>query len=201
MHGPATVGWLLTALCAVAGVSCLLRARGAGPGRRAEAGGEAAMGFGMAAMAAPAPWSGTPTGHTVSGWVFGALFGALLVRELRLTAAERHTAASPGRHLHHFLGSAAMVYMSLAMALGPSGGAAAHHSGAGGLPLVTGMLLVYFAGYVLWTGTRLMPAGAAPASGPAARRTAMPPVARQAGVAAGCRVAMGTGMFAMLLAL
>ncbi len=47
-----------------------------------------------------------------------------------------------------------------------------------------------------------MPAGrAAPGSGPAAQRTAVPPVARQAGVAAGCRVAMGAGMFAMLLAL
>ncbi|MFE9385987.1 DUF5134 domain-containing protein [Streptomyces sp. NPDC007025] len=201
MHGPETVGWLLTALCAVTGVSCLLRARGAGPGRRSEAGGEAVMGLGMAAMAAPAPWSGTPATHTVSGWVFGGLFGALLVRELRLTATVRHTGAGPGRHLHHLLGSAAMVYMSLAMALGPPAGAAAHHSGAGGLPLVTGMLLVYFAGYVLWTGTRLMPAGAAPGSGPAARRTAVPPVARQAGVAAGCRVAMGAGMFAMLLAL
>ncbi|MEU7312949.1 DUF5134 domain-containing protein [Streptomyces sp. NPDC007083] len=200
MHSPAVVGWLLTALCAVTGVSCLLRAHGAGPGRRAEAGGEAAMGLGMAAMAAPAPWSGTPAAHTVSGWVFGALFGALLARELRLTATERHTAASPGRHLHHLLGSAAMVYMSLAMALGPSGGAAAHHSEAGGLPLVTGTLLVYFAGYVLWTGTRLMPAGAVPGS-PVARRTAVPPVARQAGVAAGCRVAMGAAMFAMLLAL
>ncbi|WP_432069238.1 DUF5134 domain-containing protein [Streptomyces sp. AA1529] len=200
MHGPHTVGWLLTALCAVTGITCLLRARGAGPGRRSEAGGEAAMGLGMAAMAAPAPWSGTPAGHTMSGWVFGALFGAMLVRELRLTATERH-ATAPGRHLHHLLGSAAMVYMSLAMALGPPGGAAAHHSAAGGLPPVTGMLLVYFAGYVLWTGTRLMPAGAAPGSGPAAQRAAVPPVARQAGVAAGCRVAMGAGMFAMLLAL
>ncbi|MFI7244939.1 DUF5134 domain-containing protein [Streptomyces qinglanensis] len=197
MHGPATVGWLLTALCAVTGTSCLLRARGARPGPRAEAGGEAAMGFGMAAMAAPAPWSGTPAAHTVSGWVFGTFFGALLVRELRLAATERHAAASPGRHLHHLLGSAAMVYMSLAMVLRPSGGAAAHHSAAGGLPVVTGMLLVYFAGYVLWTGTRLMPAG----TGPVGPRAALPPVARQAGVAAGCRLAMGAGMFAMLLAL
>ncbi len=32
MHGPHTVGWLLTALCAVTGITCLLRARGAGPG-------------------------------------------------------------------------------------------------------------------------------------------------------------------------
>lgn len=38
---------------------------------------------------------------------------------------------------------------------------------AGGVPLVTGLLLVYYAGYVLWAGTRLLPlvAVAAPVGG------------------------------------
>lgn len=207
MHGPATVGWLLVALCAVTGVSCVLRARGAGCGQRAEARSEAAMGFAMAAMAVPVLWGGTPTLHKASAWAFTAVFGVLLMRELwlMLMATGRHGSMSPAQQLHHLLGGAAMVYMALAMAFGaPAGGAGAHHSEAGGVPVVTGALLAYFAAYVLWTGTRLMPA-ATGAARPALAghhggiRAEAPPVVRHAGVAAGCRVAMGAGMFAMLL--
>ncbi|KIF73208.1 membrane protein, partial [Streptomyces sp. 150FB] len=34
MHGPATAGWLLVALCAAAGGYCLLRVRGSDGGER-----------------------------------------------------------------------------------------------------------------------------------------------------------------------
>ncbi|MGI5347131.1 DUF5134 domain-containing protein [Streptomyces sp. CA-250714] len=204
MHGPATVGWLLVALCAVTGASCVLRARDAGRGQRAEAQNEAVMGFGMAAMAAPVLWGGTPLLHTAAAWTFTTVFVLLLARELWLMAGGRHRAAPMPGHLHHLLVSAAMVYMALSMALGATPGTGAHHSGANGVPVVTGVLLLYFAGYVLWTGTRLMPvatgAGAVATAGTHGSRAAAGlPVVRQAGVAAGCRVAMGAGMFAMLL--
>ncbi|MGP3977683.1 DUF5134 domain-containing protein [Streptomyces sp. 8N114] len=204
MHGPATIGWLLVALCAATGASCVLRARDAERGQRAEAQSEAAMGFGMAAMAVPALWGGAPVLHTTAAWAFTAAFGLLLARELWLVTGGRHRIACRAGHLHHVLGSAAMVYVALSMALGASSGTGAHHPAVGGVPLVTGVLLAYFAVYVLWTGTRLMPVAAGAGSVVTAgadggRRAVALPVMRQAGVAAGCRVAMGAGMFAMLL--
>ncbi|MBO8196113.1 DUF5134 domain-containing protein [Streptomyces oryzae] len=207
MHGPATVGWLLVALCAVTGASCVLRARGAGRGQRAEAQGEAAMGFGMAAMAVPVLWHGAPRVHTTAAWSFTAVFGLLLMRELWLVAGGRHRGGCRSWRLHHVLSTGAMAYMALCMALSASAGTGAHGAGAGGVPALTGTLLVYFAGYVLWTGTRLMPvmtgapAGAAAGAhgGQDGQGGMALPVVRQAGVAAGCRVAMGAGMFAMLL--
>ena len=202
MHGPATIGWLLVALCAATGASCVLRARGAGRGQRAEAQSEAAMGFGMAAMAVPALWSGAPALHTAAAWAFTAVFGLLLTRELWPMPGGRHRAPCRAWHLHHVLGSAAMVYMALSMALGASCGTGAHHrTGVGGVPTVTGVLLVYFAVYVLWTGTRLMPvaADAGTEATDGGRGAVALPVVRQAGVAAGCRVAMAAGMFGMLL--
>ncbi len=54
MHGPASPGWLLVALCAATGAYCLLRMRSPVEEQRRTAGGEALMGFGMAAMAVPA---------------------------------------------------------------------------------------------------------------------------------------------------
>ncbi|NSC25249.1 DUF5134 domain-containing protein [Streptomyces albus subsp. chlorinus] len=223
MHGSATVGWLLVALCAVAGASCVLRARGAGPGGRAQARGEAVMGFGMAAMAVPALWDAGPVPPVVPAWGFAGVFGTLLARELLMAARKQRGGARRG-HAHHVVGAAAMLYMALTMAAGPSGpsGAAApHHAGAGGIPVVTAALLGYFAGYVLWSGARLMPSAAGVATAGADRTAAGDdvrlrgddqgpgPVAapagtglvQQAGVAAGCRLTMATGMFAMLLTL
>ncbi|MBO8187658.1 DUF5134 domain-containing protein [Streptomyces spirodelae] len=208
MHGPATVGWLLVALCAVTGLVCVLRSRGPGCGQRVGAQSEAAMGFAMAAMSVPLLWGGSPVLHRASAWVFTAVFAALLARELWLLTADRHGTASPPAKLHHLLGSAAMTYMALAMALGaPAGthpaGTGGHHSAPGGVPVVTGVLLAYFAGYVLWTGARLLPTeagGPVPAGGPGQLEgTRSPSAVQHAQVAAGCEVAMGAAMFAMLL--
>jgi hypothetical protein len=203
--------------------------------QRAHARSEALMGFTMAAMAVPVLWDAHQVIRQVAAWTFAAVFGALLARdiarenmrevvrdgarEIALLARRlwpvhgdpRTGMARTGR-LHHLAGGAAMVYMAVSMALGASAGAGTTHSVAtGGVPVVTGALLAYFAGYVLWAGTRLMPATAEPGgarpggchSTGAARSTgaagALIPATRHAGVATGCRVAMGAGMFAMLL--
>lgn len=212
MHGSATVGWLVAALCAVTGVWCVLRARGGSPRQRADAGAEATKGFGMAAMAVPALWDGEPVPAVVPAWCSVVFFGGLLVRESAAAVRDRGTPGARHGHAHHVIGAAAMVYMALAMAAGGAGAAGAHHGQHGGVPWVTAALLGYFAGYVLWAGTRLMPSAAAGA-GTAGGVTAGPghggpgalgaPVtallARQSGVVAGCRLAMAAGMFAMLL--
>lgn len=82
-----------------------------------------------------------------------------------------------GHHLHHLVGSLAMVYMAVAMAPGAAhatgGGHAGHGAGAagpaGGVPLVTGALLVYYALYVLHAAGRLIPVPA-PVGVPAERQ-------------------------------
>jgi hypothetical protein len=198
MHGPPLVAWLLVALSAVAAVACLLRR---------EARDEALTGAGMAVMAVPMsvldprPW-GTPLFAVVLAVVF-ALAG---VRALL-------PARRPGHHLHHSVCSGAMVYMAVAMGGTASahGGHAGHpeHSGAG-VPLLTGLLLLYFAGYVLRTGTSLVTVPAHPHGTP---RGPLIPAGAPAGcgdrvplrhapeIAAACRVSMALGMFAMLLAL
>ncbi|MES9506397.1 DUF5134 domain-containing protein [Streptomyces sp. NPDC000609] len=193
MHGPAMSGWLLMALCAVAGAYCLLRSSGeTGEGRRT-ARAEALMGFGMAAMAVPAAVMTPPAW----GWaVYAGLFG---VASLRALWSLRRS----GHHLHHLVGSSAMVYMALTMA---PGGGAAHggHAGhgvaaAGGVPLLTGLLLAYYAVYVLWSGSRLIPVAAtatAGGGGPAGGGWSTRPE-----LALACRLTMGLAMFAMLLTL
>ncbi|MFG7941320.1 MULTISPECIES: DUF5134 domain-containing protein [Streptomyces] len=197
MHGPATVGWLMTALCAVTGLACVLRTRRAGRPERAEAAHEAVMGFAMAAMAVPALWTGRPLAPDGTAAVFALLFGGLTVagaRHARGARDDGHGRGARGRHLHHTVGAAAMCYLAAAMAFSSPAGHAAGHTGHGapgaGLPLLTGALLVYFAGSVLRTGVRLLPAGA-----PGTVVGAAP----AAGMAAACRLAMGTGMCAMLL--
>ncbi|WP_329031835.1 DUF5134 domain-containing protein [Streptomyces sp. NBC_01725] len=153
MHGPATAGWLVVVLCAAAGTHCLLRlrraratGRGSAGGRtEGTAGGEALMGFGMAAMAVPAAVVTPPR------WVWLAYVAVFGVAALRALGPARRTS----HHLHHLLGMLATVYMSVAMALLPGGTHGAHS--AGGTPLATGVLLIYYAGYVLWTGARLLP--------------------------------------------
>ncbi|MFF4318792.1 DUF5134 domain-containing protein [Streptomyces sp. NPDC001568] len=177
----AVSAWLLVLLCAVSGAYCLLRARRAGRPERGAAAGEAVMGFGMAAMAVP---SGTgPWGPGVLLTVFcGAAAHALWL--LRGGA----------HHAHHLVGSLAMAYMALSMTAG-------HGHGRAGLPAVTGALLLYYAGYVLLGGARLVTAGGARPVGVTA--TGGEPVGMTAGgpgdLLRACRLAMGTGMLAMLL--
>ena len=225
MHDSETIGWMLTALCVfVAGV-CLQRARDARGMLRRTARTEALMGLGMAAMALPGSVTGAvPTlGLTV---FFGVFFAAVAAREVTLLRR-----AGPGQQhsAHHIVGALAMVYADVAMpaAHGSAVTGNGEHAGVGaaaaGLPLLTGTLLAYFALYVLRTGLRLLPSGARTAG----HGTSLAPAGSGVGVdnwngtgtgngsahqyggaaedlpglAASCRVAMGTGMLAMLLML
>ncbi|TXS46373.1 DUF5134 domain-containing protein [Streptomyces sp. uw30] len=179
MHGPASPGWLLVALCAATGVYCLLRMRSHVEEQRRAAGGEALMGFGMATMAVPAAVFTPPSW----AWpVFATVFGTAALHAL-------WSARAGGHHLHHLVGASAMVYMAIAMALSP--GHQGGHSGSG-IPLLTGALLVYFTGYVLLCGVRLVPVAAA---GGGVGWGDRPELARA------CRLSMGIAMVAMLLAL
>lgn len=182
MHGPATSlstavsAWLLVLLCAMSGAYCLRRAGRAGGGAAA---GEAAMGFGMAVMAVPLRLGG--------GWqapVLGTVFCAAALHALWLLRDGPH-------HAHHLVGSLTMVYMALAA--GTSGHA--HGQGAG-LPLLTGLLLLYYAGYVVLGGTRLVTVGGTGATGAPSGAPSGP-----AEVIRACRLAMGMGMLAMLLSM
>ncbi|MEU5636370.1 DUF5134 domain-containing protein [Streptomyces rishiriensis] len=178
MHGPASPGWLLVALCAATGAYCLLRMRSGVEEQRRAAGGEALMGFGMAAMAVP------PAVFTPPAWAWPAyavVFGAAALRALWSARAGAH-------HLHHLVGAGAMVYMAAVMAGTP---AHSHRHGGSGVPLLTGALLAYFTGYVLLAGVRLLPA--AGAGGAAVAWGDRPEVARA------CRLSMGIGMLTMLL--
>ncbi|MGW0338033.1 DUF5134 domain-containing protein [Streptomyces sp. NPDC003011] len=179
MHGPVSPGWLLVVLCAATGAYCLLRMRSGVEEQRRAAGGEALMGFGMAAMAVPA------AAFTPPSWAWPAyavVFGGAALHALWAVRASTH-------HLHHLVGALAMVYMAAVMAASP-----APHTGHGGAgdPLVTGVLLLYFAGYVLLSGVRLVPAGA---GGEAVAWGDRPELARA------CRLSMGIAMVAMLLTL
>ncbi|MCT2591385.1 DUF5134 domain-containing protein [Streptomyces sp. N2-109] len=186
MHGPGVVSWLLVAICGAVGAYCLTRVRQGSAGQRRISGIEAAMGLGMAAMALP--------GETVvSPLLLAVLFGATALSALSLLL---HGAArSSGPHfLHHVLEALAMLYMALVMqaAAGSGGGHAAHSAGPGGVPALTGALLLYFGVYALRAGTRLVPAAA---SGTAGDSAAVPLPA----TADACRLALALGSFAMLL--
>jgi hypothetical protein len=179
VHGPASPGWLLVVLCAATGAYCLLRMRSTVEEQRRAAGGEALMGFGMAAMAVPA------AGFTPPSWawpLYAVVFGVAALHALWAARASAH-------HLHHLVGASAMVYMALVMAASPGGHTG--HSGAG-VPLLTGALLLYFAGYVLLSGVRLVPVTAGGGAGGWGDR---PELARA------CRLSMGIAMVAMLLTL
>lgn len=109
MHGPASSGWLLVALCAATGAYCLLRMRSSVEEQRRAAGGEALMGFGMAAMAVPAAVFTPPSW----AWpLYTAVFGGAALRALWAARTSSH-------HLHHLVGAFAMVYMAVAMAASP----------------------------------------------------------------------------------
>lgn len=183
MHGPPLVAWLLVALSAAAAVSCV---------PRREARSEALLGAGMAVMAVPLSVFDPPRWSTA---LLAVVFAAVAVHALRPSPL-------PTTHqMHHSVCAGAMVYMSAAMAgAGPASSGHAAHTSAG-VPLLTGLLLVYFAGYVLRAGSRLaLPEGPHPAPpavpvppGGAIRLWHAPEVA------AACRVAMALAMFAMLL--
>jgi len=181
VHGPASPGWLLVAVCAATGAYCLLRMRSTVEEQRRTAGGEALMGFGMAAMAVPAAVFSPPSW----AWpLYATVFGAAALRAL-------WSARTNARHLHHLVGASAMVYMAVVMAASPG-----HHAGHGsssGVPLVTGVLLLYFAGYVLLSGVRLIPVAAG--GGGAVGWGDRPELARA------CRLSMGIAMVAMLITL
>jgi hypothetical protein len=163
------------------GAYCLLRTRSEVEEQRRAAGGDALMGFGMAVMAVPAAVVAPPRWAWIA---YTVVFGWAAVRALWAARTHAH-------HLHHLMGTCAMVYMAGAMAVSPG------HHGHGGVPLLTGVLLLYFAGYVLWSGVRLVPVTAVAAAGGA--RTVgwgdRPELARA------CRLSMAIGMLAMLLTL
>ncbi|WP_432032165.1 DUF5134 domain-containing protein [Streptomyces antibioticus] len=196
MHGPASPGWLLVALCAATGAYCLLRMRSAVEEQRRAAGGEALMGFGMAAMAIPA------AAFTPPGWAwpaYAAVFAAAALRALWALWASR----ARSHHLHHLVGASAMVYMAAVMAGSPTPapGHAHGHAGAG-VPLLTGVLLLYFTGYVLVAGARLLPVQvpvAVPAGAVGSRSGSGVAWGDRPELARACRLSMGIGMLAMLL--
>ncbi|MEV7107644.1 DUF5134 domain-containing protein [Streptomyces atroolivaceus] len=197
MHGPALSGWLLMVLCGATGAYCLLRTRDGTERERRSARAEALMGFGMAAMAVPAVLL------TLPQWtwtVYAVVFGAASLRAVVY-------ARGGGHHLHHLVGSLAMVYMAVAMAPGahvPGGGHTGHAAGtAGGLPVLTGALLVYYALYVLRSAGQLIPApphaGAPAVAGHGVVRGQT--WGARPELALACRLTMGIAMFAMLLTL
>ncbi|MFD3995125.1 DUF5134 domain-containing protein [Streptomyces sp. NPDC058548] len=196
MHGPALSGWLMVVLCAVTGVYRLLRMRASAGEERRAAGGEAVMGFGMASMALPAAVLTPPEW---SWAVYAAVFGGAALHGL---AAVRHG----GHHLHHLVGSLAMVYMAVSMAAPGAGAHAGHPGTAGGIPVLTGGLLLYYMVYVLHAGTRLVPV-ARPATataggpGPGQARGPSPDWAARPELALACRLSMALAMLAMLVTL
>ncbi|MYS21030.1 protein of unknown function [Streptomyces sp. DvalAA-14] len=177
MQGTPLVAWLLVALGAAVALSCLLR-------REARA--EAVTSAGMAVTAVPM--------SVVDPGPWGA---AALAAVFTLAGLHSLLGRAPHR-MHHAVCSAAMVYMTVAVAA--AGPGHAEHLGAGA-PLLTGLLLLYFAGYVLRTGISLIPGPAHPAgtSAPASGGAVLLRHAPE--VALACRVSMALGMFAMLLAL
>ncbi|MEV7728002.1 DUF5134 domain-containing protein [Streptomyces sp. NPDC087917] len=190
LSAPAVCAWLVVLVCAASGTYCLLRARRADGAVRGAAAGEAVMGLGMAVMAVP-----SGTGRWGPPILLAVFCGATAHALWLLRGGPRHA-----HHVHHLVGSLAMAYMAYAGLSMASG----HGHGPMGPPAVTGALLVYFSAYVLLGGARLMGAAAGPAG-----RVALPGVGTAGGgsdVATGygeltraCRLAMGTGMLAMLL--
>lgn len=204
MGGPPLVGWLLVVTGAVTGLSCLLRARAAvalAPDERRVARAEGVKGLGMALMAVPGfaldqrPWGAT---------LFVVVFGAMALWSVALLRHGGHRA----HHVHLSLGAAAMVYMALAMVTAPAGASGMPGMtgmrgdlGPVGTPVLSGLLLAYFALYALWAGIRMLPAAGptAVAVGATAGAGAGGGVLAAPELAAACRVSLGIGMFAMLL--
>lgn len=182
MDGPPLVAWLLVALSAASAAACLLRD---------EARDEAVMGAGMAVMAVP-----LSVPHT-RAWVVPVFAVVYAPAALRALLPGGRTG---GHRLHHVVCSGAMVYMAAAMASAGSDGSGQTMRMTAGTPVLTGLLLLYFAGYVLRAGIGVtvpahsgsIPGGISGAGG-AVRLRAAPEVA------VACRVSMALGMLAMLL--
>ncbi|WKX73605.1 DUF5134 domain-containing protein [Streptomyces sp. XD-27] len=207
MHGPPFVGWLLVALGAATGAYCLLRLRAAPPNLRQSAGAEALMAWGMAVMAVPAVPAVPAAALGQHAWAppaFVAVFGAAAVHAL-LPLPNRWGGRPPSHRMHHAVEACAMVYMAVAMAAGGTSGPGGHadHTGGpaegmrGGEPLLTGALLAYFAAYVIRGGARLVSV----ADTDLPRGAGHVAWSQRPEVLDACRVAMGTGMCAMLLTL
>ena len=194
MHEPPLVGWLLVVLSTGTGTLCMLRARAeipTGQCARRTAYAEGVMGLGMALMAVPA------TALDEAGWgppLFIAVFAALALRSLAFARGECHRA-------HHALEAAAMVYMAAVMTGGADSMAMGAMTGMGhramGLPAVNAVLLCYFAGSALWTGSRML-AQPAPAALPSPHGGGAG-ILQAPEVAAACRLSMTTGMLVMLV--
>ncbi|WP_042396097.1 DUF5134 domain-containing protein [Streptacidiphilus carbonis] len=219
MHGPAAVGWLLTGLMGATGLYCLVRLvrRTASRAERELDASEALKGLGMAAMALP-----LGTGRQVPPAVWVVLFGlaalwSLGAGLLPMTGSGTSSGHPPGHrghHLYHGVGHLAMVYMALVMGTGAGttgagaampgmAGMADQAAGTGGSPAVTGALLVFFGGYAVLAGARMIavpvPAGGGTGTarrGSVANRLLGAPELPQA-----CRMVLGLGMFTMLLAM
>ncbi|CAM5301768.1 hypothetical protein SSPIM334S_06461 [Streptomyces spiroverticillatus] len=185
-------GWLLVALCGVTSAYCLLRMRSGPRQERPVARGEALMGLGMAVMAVPAAVFAPPQW---SGAVYVVVFGAAALRALWWVRGGVRGGLLGSHHLHHLVGSVAMVYMAVAMAAPGAGGHGAHGAQAGGVPLLTGVLLAYYAVYVLRVGARLIPVPVVATSGGTVSWGARPELALA------CRLSMALGMLTMLLTL
>lgn len=203
MHGPAAVGWLLTGLMGATGLYCLVRLvrRTASRAERELDASEALKGLGMAAMAVP-----LGLGQQVPPAVWVVLFGVAAVWSLGvgLFPAGPASQGHRGHHLYHGVGHLAMVYMAVVMgadAAMPGMAGMASPTVAAGVPLITGALLVFFGGYAVLAGARLIAApafagGGAPGRGSVATRLLGAPELPQA-----CRMVLGLGMFTMLLSM
>lgn len=202
MHAPPLVGWLLVLLCAAAAAYCLVRARTGPDAYRGDARGEGLMALGMAAMALPAS---AVTPPQWSPWMFTAVFAAAGVWALAR------------RHLHHAVGTFAMVYMALAMAV-PSDrmNAAGSVGQAGSMSAMGSMGSMGSMGRAEPMSAMGVMDHAGPGGVPlltglllayytvyviAAGVRLVPADAGPPGVLRACRVAMGIGMLAMLLTL
>lgn len=94
------------------------------------------------------------------------------------------------------MGAFAMAYMAAAMAAAPG-----HHHGSGnsGTPLLTTALLLYFIGYVLLSGVRLVSVPVLAVDG--GGRTGSPSWGDRPELAHACRLSMGIATVAMLITL
>lgn len=210
MHGPPVVGWLLVAVCALAGTVCLVRARVVATGGARNASGvEALMGFAMALMAVPGASLPTAAYVVLFGglalwtvvwwsWEVGAWPRSAQVRavQARLPSSRPPWSRWPTHQPHHLLEAGAMLYVTLTMPTVHDAGAHAGHGagGAGGAPVVTAVLAGYFVLYALRYAATLAPAPSPARPSPApVRLVALPELATA------CRVALALAMATMLL--
>ena len=178
--------------------------------RRSEPGVDAthaAMGAAMAAMLVPSLRTFSATGCTV---VFAATtiwFAWAMIRRDAATGSMRHD-----NHLGHVLGSAAMVYMAVAMPAGPAAremaGMASVATGSEQLPALGVILGLGLLGCAWWTALRLTGlsvragtgSGVVQAAALRSRPRGSPSVGLLAPrLAAGCDLAIGVVMAYLLI--